>query len=100
MSDSEKNSINEDFGSSDLLSDALLFGGNCAIPNDVATCPECPGNLYAHCVEWDSETGRPTTTGVQVDCCNEDEPTCPHKFWQSNWQPVIDAVNEWAKAVD
>lgn len=78
---------------------ALFGGGTCDIPPDVATCPECGSKMYAECVEWDMETGTPTTTGIMVNCVADDE-EMEHRYWQSDWQPIIDAVNEWAGAVD
>lgn len=75
----------------------LAFGGTCRVPNYVAICPECPGNLIANCSEWDAETGSPSA--IEIQCCNEYVESCPHGFNQADWQHVIDSVNEWAKVV-
>lgn len=85
----------------------VLWGGkSCLLPRSVRLCPECGHQLYLNCDSWDADTGQPFE--VSVDCCNEewfgdDEPDSKefprhcHRYWQSDWQSVRDAVNRWAK---
>jgi hypothetical protein len=74
----------------------LLYGGNCPVPKTVAVCPECGGNLHVESGEWVEETGVPTSGGLHVDC--EHEETERHRYWQSDWQSIIDAVEKWCGA--
>jgi hypothetical protein len=56
--------------------------------------------LFAIAHEWETATGTPTVEGLQIDCekeTDEDEET-NHRWWQSEWQPVRDAVAKWAGA--
>lgn len=83
----------------------LYRGGECKVPGYVATCPECGGQLQAECYEWDEETGKPTIS-LNVSCIAEENLSeeeyvdQQHRHWQSNWQPVIDKVHEWAGVVE
>jgi hypothetical protein len=60
------------------------------IPNTVAVCPECKGILSA---QWPSEDD------FSLDCENEaeleDSDRSSHRWWQREWQPVIDRVKRW-----
>ena len=91
---------------------SLRHGGECDLPESVAICPECGGKLTIDCNEWDSKTGVPTELGFDVNCevdeenldtwmYNDDDDRdmreVGHRFWQSDWQPVRDAVWEWIK---
>lgn len=85
----------------------LWFGKACDVPEGVAVCPECGGALYVHCNSWDTETGRPLTVGLQVDCVAEEwilaqdeDAETGHRWWQSYWQGVVDMVRQWAEAID
>lgn len=67
------------------------------VPEEIAVCPECGGNL----------TWQVTTTDwlndLSLDCefeemWDEDEKGnvgYVHRNWQSDWQPVIEAVKAW-----
>jgi hypothetical protein len=86
-----------------IVPDDFWYGGGCDIPKEVATCPECGGALYAWNQCWDTETGRPVGANVQVDCEHESfhdgdlPPKFEHKWHQSDWQPIMDRVNEWTE---
>ena len=83
------------------MSDAakLLHGGHCDIPMDVAFCPECGGALCAEAQEWEEGTGLPISGALNVGCII-DEDTMDHRYWQSDWQSVVDAVERWSGAVE
>ena len=82
-----------------------------AVPFDIALCPECGGPLHVVANAWDTETGKPHADELQVECVadamlletaeEEDWPAWQlreqsHRWWQCDWQPVVDAVREWA----
>ena len=67
-------------------------------------CPECGGPLTVDVNEWETDTGWPTEFGVEIDCRNNnygDEEGCgdgfDHRWWQSDWQPAVDVVTQWAR---
>jgi len=72
----------------------LYAGGHCDIPKEIAACPECEGPLHAECDEWEADTGRPIT--VLCVCAMDDDSN--HRMWQSDWQPTLDRVQEWARS--
>lgn len=77
----------------------LRFGGTGEIPKEVATCPECDGQLTAHCTEWDSESGVPRSLELECEkdfCPVRNEDGFEHRCYQSDWQPTVDRVNKWA----
>lgn len=93
--------------------ESLLRGGSCQVPASVATCPECGSSLTVNCSEWNSQTGIPTQFGFDVDCFeeelslddwiwndadNRDFREVSHKHWQSDWQPIMDAVLKWIQS--
>ena len=65
-----------------------------AIPEDVATCPECGGKLFFN---EDYDTNPESDEPPGIDCENEpdldDDEEDFHRFWQSDWQPVIDKIS-------
>ena len=70
------------------------------IPSEVSKCPECGGALSFQLDCWEEEWG-----GLALECENEewqdgesDEPD-NHRWWQSDWQPVIDRVKAWLSKV-
>lgn len=81
----------------------LKSGESIRIGRVVAECPECGGRLFMWCDEWECDTGKPV--GIHLDC--EHEPDFidgrhragefEHRWWQSDWQPVIDRVEKWAR---
>lgn len=95
-------------------SDALKHGGTCDVPRDVATCPECDGRLEVCANGWIEETGEPIAAELQINCMAEDQAIrdaedredwqaakdAEHRYWQSDWQRVVDAIERWAGAVD
>lgn len=77
-------------------------------PNENACCPECGGPLTVNVTEWETATGMPTECGVEVSCdwwedmLAMDEPTAEdfrrdHRWWQSDWQPVLNRVQRWGR---
>jgi hypothetical protein len=65
-----------------------------AIPEDVAICPECGGKLFFN-EDYDTDTESDEPPGI--DCENEpdldDDEEDFHRYWQSDWQPVIDKIS-------
>ena len=79
----------------------LYRGGEASVPREIAVCPECQGSLTARSQEWEIDTGRPNAAALAVDCdadTGRDE-EWNHSYWQSDWQPVIDAVAKWCDAL-
>lgn len=74
----------------------LSHGSGCYVPREVAECPECGGELTARSMQWDEQTGVPSAADIDVQCVND--PDCNHRWWQSDWQPVLDAIRRWSKA--
>ena len=85
----------------DPRAELLLHGGHTGLPPEIAICPECGANLYVYSHEWVDETGQPIATGLQVDCMLEydTDNEYMHRFHQSDWQPVIDAIRKWCGAI-
>lgn len=79
------------------MANQLLFGGNASVPRDIATCPECGGKLLVRSMAWDEATGRPIASDLQIDCMRD--PNERHRWHQSDWQPVVDLVRDWAGAI-
>jgi hypothetical protein len=78
---------------------ALLFGGSTDVPDTVAKCPECGGDLAANSMQWDAETGQPDAAALEIVCiADARELTCIHRWHQSEWQPIRDAIVKWCKA--
>lgn len=63
------------------------------MPKTVAVCPECGGNLHVESGEWIEETGVPTIGALYIDCENEESER--HRYWQSDWQSIFNAVEKW-----
>jgi hypothetical protein len=73
----------------------LLFGGECDVPMYVAKCPECSSQLRAVSEEWEMEAGLPTMS-LLVGCKkNMEHDEIIHRYWQRDWQPVIDVVQRY-----
>lgn len=101
-----------DFGEAVLLDDllpkprrkpprALWFGRKCCVPAVVAVCPECRGELAAEALQWDSKTGQPSASSIEIDCLKDlrnVQRETTHYGRQSDWQPVRDAVAKWCGA--
>ena len=68
------------------------------MPMTVAVCPECGAELEAESTAWGAENGEPYKGELIVDCVAD--PECRHRHWQSDWQPVIDAIEDWCGATD
>lgn len=81
----------------------IKFGGGIEVPRDIAICPECSSSIYLYCWEWDSETGEPNADGFQIECPgeafyeDESEEKYTHRWWQSDWQPVVDKLSKWTR---
>lgn len=74
----------------------LLHGGECRVPESVATCPECGSGLVAVSEEWETETGKPSMS-LLIGCTLWQS---YHRHMQSDWQPVRDKVTRWAGCVE
>lgn len=70
------------------------------VPKEVATCPECGGELQARSMEWDTETGQPTATGIELECIDYLSHESGHNWHQSTWQPVRDVIAKWCGACE
>ena len=77
---------------------ALYHGSGCYTPKTIAICPECDGELYARSFAWDEETGRPIGSALDINC--REDPELNHRWHQSDWQPVIDAIRKWCNAIN
>jgi len=77
---------------------ALLYGKSSLVPHKVAVCPECGAQLFAESTEWASESGEPSKGGLVIDCV--DDANFEHRYWQSDWQSVVDAIAKWCGATD
>jgi len=91
----------------------LRHGGSCSVPSYVAVCPECGSTLTIQNDEWNRRTGMPTQSGFTTNCDREEElldkwtanddddrsigEAGGHRWWQSDWQPVRDAIWNWLK---
>lgn len=82
--------------------DDLWGGKSCDVPVSVAVCPECGHKLHVYCWSWVVETGQPYGDELQIDCHNiaiwDNEEDC-HKYRQSDWQGVVDAIRTWVGAI-
>lgn len=81
---------------------SLRIGGNrleepVKLSPVLGTCPECGGALYIEVTAWETETGIPIEEHIEVDCENDDveDDDARHRWWQSEWMPVIDKVRAW-----
>lgn len=74
----------------------LTHGSGCYVPREVAECPECGGELHARAMQWDAETGVPDAESIDLDCIADR--ACRHRWWQSDWQPVLDKIRKWSGA--
>lgn len=66
--------------------------GSDPVEIDWIKCPECGGRLT---VQWDGDD-------ISVDCENEPDMDDAeavendiHRYWQQDWQPVMDQIREW-----
>lgn len=82
----------------EVLCEGLLFGGDCDVPTSIAVCPECGKALHAENQDFDVESGLPTLGGLDV-YCTTDPFGSKHWHWQSEWKPVINAVEKWCGAI-
>lgn len=78
----------------------IQHGQTVIIPASIATCPECGGTLFVTNHETDDDTGRPIAGGLSIDCGSDDDDSeeC-HRYWQSDWQDVIDKIRRWVNAI-
>jgi hypothetical protein len=79
-------------------STALWHGKGCFVPKDIAVCPECGSELSARAMAWDSETGQPHAESIEIDCQYDADGEHWHRWHQSDWQRVRDAITKWSKA--
>ena len=71
--------------------------GSTRVDEDVADCPECGSTLFVDAWEWDPETGRPTTGGLNVNCVDDNDGK--HQYFIPDWQPTIETVERWARCL-
>jgi len=71
---------------------------NCYVPKEVAVCPECGGELAARSMSNEVDTGRPIASAIEFDCMNDCRGGISHRWYQSTWQPIRDAVTVWSGA--
>ena len=85
--------------SADELRGGSLRPESLDIRKTAAKCPECDAQLYVEFNEWETETGKPTYAGMDINCTAEDfdDPETIHRHWQCDWQPVIDKVWEYVQ---
>lgn len=82
---------NEEYGPPALL------GAAGRIPRKVATCPECNRTLRYE-VTAEDEDGN---VEVDLDCgapMKTRDGFWTHRYWQSDWQDVVDKCRAWVKA--
>lgn len=70
------------------------------VPRDVAVCPECGGDLWVMAEAWETKTDCPVADSLTIECDKNTygDGTFRHRWWQSDWQPVRDAVTKWCGA--
>lgn len=66
------------------------------VPFEIASCPECGGALT-----WQVMT-KDGLNDLLLECENEKEidetvEDDGHRFWQSDWQPIYNAVKTWLR---
>jgi len=76
----------------------LWRGKSSTVPRAIAICPECQGTLAARSLEWDAASGRPEASAIELDCEHDCRGGKTHRHFQSDWQPVRDAIAKWCKA--
>lgn len=81
---------------SEAYSFQLHHLGCCKVPKPVAACPECGSQLTAESEESD-ENGAPIVGHLNVGCAKDNG--AKHRYWQCDWQPVIETVEKWCGAV-
>lgn len=82
--------------------DDLWGGKSCDVPVSVAVCPECGHKLHVYCWSWVEETGQPYGSDLQIECSHFDtfdDESDWHRYHQSEWQDVVDAIRTWAGAI-
>ena len=62
------------------------------VPENVTKCPECGSQLQAWVDGWSEDKGY----SVDVNCKAEDGLEENHRYFQCDWQPVMDVVKAWA----
>jgi len=76
----------------------LRYGTEAGVPTTVARCPECGSALFARASAWREDDGTPLASAIEFDCIDDVEEV-NHLYWQSDWQPVRDAIAKWCEAV-
>lgn len=75
----------------------LALSQTVQVPEAVARCPECNARVWVTAQVVDAKTL--DLLEVDVDCIH-DARKMDHRYRQSDWQPVRDAVNQWLGVVD
>lgn len=75
---------------------SLQGSGWRSVPTSIAECPECSKTIVVMSHAFYEETDQPIGSALQIECIDE---RC-HRYWQSDWQPVVDAVRKWCGATN
>jgi hypothetical protein len=73
----------------------LRVANRLTVPLDVARCPECDGQLWWQVATTDG------LNDLMLDCENESDEDASdrldeeHRWWQGEWEPVINKVKRW-----
>ncbi len=82
-----------------LVGRALWHGVGCYVPPGVAVCPECGLELTARALGYVAATGRPIAASIEIECLGDMNGLQSHRWYQSEWQPVRDAIVKWCDAL-
>lgn len=75
------------------------IGSAVCVPRSIAICPECSCDL-------ECQMTTPDIRDIAVDCVNENAAFFTpgsegdHRYWQSEWEPVIEKVKAWLRQND
>jgi hypothetical protein len=67
------------------------------VPGSIAECPECSKTIVVMSHAYDEETNQPIGSALQIECVDDES---GHRYWQSDWQPVVESVRKWCGASD
>lgn len=75
-------------------------------PAEVAVCPECGNAIVVQSHAWDDLTGLPLAAELDISCVNDpmhamdSDPGDWHKYRQSDWESVVDAIRKWTCSIE
>lgn len=73
------------------------------VPESIAVCPECEGQLVAECCEWSMADGvsKATRGGLHIYCSTHSLiESDGHRYAQCDWIPVHMQIYEWLGAIE